>query len=57
MRTLSLLISMIGLGLTLLPSLLVFGGWLSWQSHSILMFAGMLCWFAFAPLWMTGDRR
>ena len=51
MRTTARLISFAGLGLTLLPCLLLFRGIISWETHTQLMFAGMLCWFVFAPLY------
>jgi hypothetical protein len=56
MRIAALILSLIGLGLTLVPSFLLFGGMVSWETHSQLMFAGMLCWFATAPFWMK-ERR
>jgi hypothetical protein len=44
--------SVIGLGLTILPAVLVFSGTLSWQTHANLMTLGMILWFFTAPLWM-----
>jgi len=52
MRKLNITFSLLGLCLTVLPSLFVFYGLMTWKIHTQLMFAGMLLWFAFAPLWM-----
>ena len=48
--------SIIGLGLTVLPSVLVFAGRLAWSTHAVLMSVGALLWFATAPLWMVEDE-
>jgi len=47
------LVSIVGLGLTVIPSILVFNGIISWNSHASLMLVGVLFWFCSAPLWMT----
>jgi len=47
--------SMVGLGLTIVPALLVFAGRLTWHTHAVLMAVGTLLWFATAPFWMAGD--
>jgi len=57
MRVPAVVLSLAGLGLTLLPSILLFHGLLGWKAHTQLMFAGMLCWFVFAPLWMKVRPR
>jgi hypothetical protein len=49
-------LSILGLLLTICPSLLVFAGRLSWQTHANLMLVGMVFWFATAPFWI-GTRR
>jgi len=54
MRRIWLATALIGLILTLGPSLLVFAGRLSWEAHSQLMVAGMILWFTGAIL---GIRR
>ncbi len=56
MKTLAALLSLAGLALTLVPSLLVFAGSIGWRAHVQLMFAGMVLWFVFAPLWMRPAR-
>jgi hypothetical protein len=47
------IVSFIGLGLTLIPSILVFTGIISFDSHITLMMVGMLCWFLTAPFWIN----
>lgn len=46
------LVSLAGLGLTVVPAFLVFAGELSWQAHAMLMALGTLLWFVTAPFWM-----
>jgi hypothetical protein len=45
-------LSLVGLGLTVIPSLLVFRGVISLETHHLLMAAGMLIWFVSAPFWL-----
>jgi hypothetical protein len=52
MRALLKLVSYAGLGLTVVPSFLVFAGVITWQTHAELMLAGTVLWFATAPFWM-----
>lgn len=52
MRTIALITALIGLVLTIVPSLFVFLGNLSWGDHAQLMFIGMVLWFIFAPIAM-----
>jgi hypothetical protein len=56
MRKLLIVLSLAGLALTVVPSLMVFTGKIDWAQHSRLMTAGMLCWFATAPFWMNRER-
>jgi len=49
-------LSMAGLGLTLIPALLVFAGKLAVNLHYQLMAAGALLYFATAPFWMKGKK-
>lgn len=51
-KTLWLIISFIGLGLTIIPSVLVFIGVLEMSMNKSLMAVGCLLWFAGAPQWM-----
>ena len=57
MKTLLRIASMAALGLTVIPSFLVFVQTLTWQTHAHLMIAGMLVWFATAPFWMGRGRK
>jgi hypothetical protein len=52
MRTVALITALTGLVLTIVPSLFVFLGDLSWGDHAQLMFIGMILWFIFAPIAM-----
>ena len=56
MTTLLKVGSIAGLGLTVLPSVLVFTGRLTWTTHAVLMAVGALLWFATAPFWMVKDE-
>ena len=56
MKKVLMLLSLIGLCLTLIPSYFVFKGSLSWNSHAQLMLAGMVLWFLTAPFWMTDKK-
>lgn len=48
MRIAAKVLSYVGLGLTLVPSFLVFYGQIDWSLHAHLMLAGMFLWFIFA---------
>ena len=53
MKNLIKFISYIGLGLTLIPSFLVFTGNISLDSSKMLTFIGTIIWFISAPSWMN----
>ena len=53
MKLLIKFISYISLGMTLIPSFLVFTGNLSFDSSKMLMFIGTIIWFISAPSWMN----
>ena len=55
MKIIFKIISMLGLVLTLIPSVFVLYGMISWTLNVQLMFAGMVMWFFTAPLWMKTD--
>ena len=55
MSVLLKILSALGLGLTVVPAFLVFGGSLAWETHAALMLGGTLLWFATAPFWMHGE--
>jgi len=46
------IVSLIGLVLTLLPSFLVFANAISWDTYLLLMNVGTIMWFVSAPFWM-----
>lgn len=52
MKAALIILSFLGLGLTVIPSFLVFTGTINWNAHANLMFAGMVLWFTTAPFWM-----
>jgi len=52
MKIILKIVSLIGLGLTLIPSFLVFAGTIEFESNKILMFVGTLLWFTTVPFWM-----
>ena len=52
MKKLLIVISFIGLALTIVPSVLVFKQVFAIETHFHLMIAGMILWFATAPFWM-----
>ena len=45
-------ISLGGLILTIVPSILVFAGEITFSLHTSLMMVGMILWFGTAPFWM-----
>ncbi|HPB00928.1 MAG: hypothetical protein BWX60_00920 [Candidatus Marinimicrobia bacterium ADurb.Bin030] len=52
MKKILIIISFIGLALTLLPSFLVFANAISWDTYLLLMNVGTIMWFVSAPFWM-----
>ncbi len=55
MRQILISVSLVGLTLTVVPSLLVMLGKIAWTRHADLMLLGMILWFATAPFWMKSD--
>lgn len=53
MKTIIKICSYIGLGLTLVPSLLVFTGNITLELSKTLMLIGTVIWFISAPSWMN----
>jgi hypothetical protein len=51
------IISYIGLGLTLIPSFLVFTGNTTLDFSKNLMLIGTILWFLFAPIWMNKTEK
>jgi len=54
MKNILKIISLQGLLLTIVPSLLVFKGVIDLKLHYNLMIIGMVLWFETAPFWMKG---
>ncbi len=52
MKKVLIVISIIGLLLTIVPSILTFSRVISMDMHFHLMLVGMVLWFATAPFWM-----
>jgi hypothetical protein len=57
MKLLVKFISYISLGLTLIPSFLVFTGNLTLDSSKMLTFVGTIIWFVSAPSWMNKTKE
>ena len=52
MKNILKIISLAGLVLTIVPSMLVFKGVIDLKLHYNLMIVGMVLWFGSAPFWM-----
>ncbi len=57
MRIVLIIISIIGLMLTIVPAFMVFFGSVTLETNKHLMLAGMLCWFVTAPFWMNKEQE
>jgi len=55
MRILLILLSLLGLVLTVVPSFFVLTQRMTWTLHTQLMFVGMILWFVTAPFWIKTD--
>ena len=55
MKALAILVSVVGLALTVVPSFFVLYQVISWEVHARLMAAGMVLWFTSSPLWIKTD--
>lgn len=53
MKNLIIILSIIGLLLTIIPSFLVFSKYIEPATSKILMFIGTLIWFLTAPFWLN----
>jgi len=51
------IVSFIGLGLTLLPSLFVFSGTIEFSTYKFLMIFGTALWFLTAPFWTKKEQN
>lgn len=56
MKILLIILSMVGLALTIVPSVLVFTQALAMETHKQWMLVGMLLWFFTAPYWMKEQK-
>ncbi|MDZ7319409.1 MAG: hypothetical protein ONB11_09665 [candidate division KSB1 bacterium] len=54
--TIAKLFSYAGLLLTLVPSMLVFAGSITFQAHKQLMLMGTVLWFVTAPFWLGKQK-
>lgn len=52
MRIILIILSVLGLALTIIPSVLVFVQEMSLQTNQYIMVFGMLLWFGTSPFWM-----
>lgn len=57
MKILLKIISFIGLGLTLIPSILLFSGQINADTCKLLMLVGTVLWFVTAPFWMNESKE
>jgi hypothetical protein len=53
MKKLTLLVSLLFLGCTIFPSILLFKGIITEEINKILMLLGTVGWFITAPFWMN----
>jgi hypothetical protein len=53
MKILLIIISSIGLAMSILPSVLVFLGKMDMQTNTTLMTIGMVLWFGTSPFWIN----
>ena len=56
MRTLTIIISFIGLALTIIPSFMVLIGEASMDQNKTFMLVGTLLWFGSVPFWMNKKK-
>ncbi|SHM57279.1 hypothetical protein SAMN04488057_102187 [Cyclobacterium lianum] len=56
MKLLLKTISFLGLGLNIVPAILVFGAYMSPDTCKLLMLIGTVLWFGTAPSWMNKDK-
>ena len=57
MRIVLISISVLGLLLTVVPSMLVFADVMTSATSTTLMAVGMVFWFATAPFWMKKEHQ
>jgi len=57
MRTIWIIISFIGLGLTIIPSILILTGHATMDQNKNLMLFGTILWFGTVALWMNKKKK
>jgi len=55
MKIILIIISIVGLALTLFPAFFVFAQTMDWDTHITLMTIGTILWFVTAPFWMKKE--
>ena len=55
MKKILMIISFVGLILTVLPAFLIFSKIINWETYIILIFLGTIIWFLTAPFWMKKE--
>ena len=56
MKLILMILSYLGLALTLLPSFFVFFNAIEFSTHTQLMLAGTILWFVTAPFWIGKEK-
>lgn len=56
MKMIMAVVAIVALGLTVVPSLLVFNGMIEIDLHKKLMLLGTVLWFIAAPVWFRRKR-
>ena len=57
MKIITTLLAIVALGLTIIPSMLAFGGKMELDMHKDLMAAGAILWFVAAPIWFRKKTK
>jgi hypothetical protein len=57
MKILMTFLAIVALGLTIIPSMLVFGGKIESDMHKNLMTVGTILWFIAAPIWFRKKTK
>ena len=56
MKAILVILSMLALALTVMPSVLVFLQKMSLEEHKQVMVGGMILWFVTAPFWLKEQK-
>ncbi|HZB12781.1 MAG TPA: hypothetical protein VE467_07135 [Chryseolinea sp.] len=57
MKIIMTLLAIVALGLTIIPSMLVFAGKMELDMYKNLMTAGTILWFVAAPIWFSEKTK